>query len=181
LNNEHAEAQTAITNAQLALRDYAQLVIEIAETAFPEQWKTLRPELPTIASWLGYDLDGRTDIHWSQSFAFRLREKAIQLQTYAIRIREIIGDASGEARSSLAKLVDHLDAAQQQSEQEAELFSRDLTEPDNLVAAANAITMPSDTRITSTAKLLEMLDVIIGGDCSPSDCWSCGLKLMLCN
>ncbi len=65
LHGEHAEAQTAIANAQHALTAYADLIYDVAEAAFPKQWQSLRPQLPTVASWIGYDLDGRTDIHWS--------------------------------------------------------------------------------------------------------------------
>ena len=72
LIGEHEEAQATITNAQNALSAYAKLVLDVARSAFPDKWRSLRLSVPTLASWVGYDLDGRTDIHWSQSFALRL-------------------------------------------------------------------------------------------------------------
>ena len=158
LRGEHEEAQAAIENAQLALRDYAGLVYEIAETNFSDQWDTLHPKLPTIASWIGYDLDGRTDIHWSQSFAFRLTEKAVQLKSYAWQLETIIKDADKANASTLDAIRERLAAAAQLTEQEAEIFSQDLTEPDNLVLAANALTTPNEARLTSTSDVLTHLD-----------------------
>ena len=38
-----------------------------------------RPKIATIASWVGYDLDGRTDIKWPHSFVLRLQEKVAAL------------------------------------------------------------------------------------------------------
>ena len=35
-----------------------------------------------FASWVGYDMDGRTDISWHTSIAFRLAEKAERLARY---------------------------------------------------------------------------------------------------
>ena len=167
LTNEHAEAQSAINNAQLALREFSKLVVQVAEEAFPKQWKTLRAQLPTIASWLGYDLDGRTDIHWSQSFAFRLKEKATQLHSYATQVRLLADGTDGATQSTLTVFADRLDAAQKISQREAEIFSEDLTEPENLVAAANALTAPDDARITSASNLLQTLDDIINTGDAP--------------
>ena len=44
-------------------------------------WK-LAPRLASIASWVGYDLDGRTDIKWTFSFLIRLREKQRSAQRH---------------------------------------------------------------------------------------------------
>jgi len=158
LRDEHAEAQSAISNAQSALVEYATLIYDVAANKFPDQWQQLRPKLPTIASWLGYDLDGRTDIHWSQSFAFRLQEKATQLSTYAAQIKTISKDADKNTKPALTALHKRIAAAAQLTEAEAELFALDLTDPDTLVAAANKLTAPNEQRIASTSALLELLD-----------------------
>ena len=35
-----------------------------------------------ISTWVGYDLDGRSDINWRTSFILRLKEKKISLEFY---------------------------------------------------------------------------------------------------
>ena len=54
-----------------------------AQQAFPDRWHEARPLPFRFASWVGYDMDGRTDIKWYTSIAFRLAEKAQRLDRYA--------------------------------------------------------------------------------------------------
>ena len=161
LPREHAEAQIAIRNAQGAVRAYASQIFEVARTAFPEQWHSLKPALPTVASWLGYDLDGRTDIHWSQSFAFRLHEKAVQLGAYAERLEALLEQAGEAILPALLALKARLEAAQLQTLKEVEQFAKDLTDPKNLVQAANLLTAESSDRIISAGVVLEAIDDIL--------------------
>jgi len=157
LLGEHDEAQATITHAQTALAKYADLVFDTARHAFPEKWRTLTPSLPTLASWVGYDLDGRTDIHWSQSFALRLKEKAVQLSRYVTDLQAIIETAAGDTKASLSALSQRLDAAASLTEAEAEIFSEDLTKPDNLVRAANQLTADQPDRLTATQPIIDQL------------------------
>jgi len=76
---EHAEVKASLEKARNGLAWLDALVLDIARKHFPDRWHELRPDLISLASWVGYDLDGRTDIHWGRSIAFRLEEKAIQL------------------------------------------------------------------------------------------------------
>ena len=161
LHGEHDEAQDAITHAQIALRAYAKLIFEVARAAFPDTWHTLRPALPTLASWIGYDLDGRTDIHWSQSFALRLGEKATQLKRYSKRTQTLAEAASGEAHAQLAALAARLDRTASLTASEAELFAQDLTDPDNLVAAANALTAANPDRLVSAEPIIAALNAVL--------------------
>ena len=38
--------------------------------------------LLSVSTWVGYDLDGRTDINWKTSFILRLKEKKLAIQYY---------------------------------------------------------------------------------------------------
>ena len=67
-----------------------------------------------LSTWVGYDLDGRTDIGWTTSIAFRLREKALRLASYAASLRAVDGTHP---------LLATLDAAHAHSAEMAELFS----------------------------------------------------------
>ena len=53
-------------------------------------------------------LDGRADIHWSQSLTFRLTEKAVQLDRYAAQLESISGS---QKIGPIAKLTQRLKTA----------------------------------------------------------------------
>ncbi|MEO0451108.1 MAG: phosphoenolpyruvate carboxylase [Pseudomonadota bacterium] len=160
LLGEHEEAQATIVNAQNALSAYAKMVLDIARQTFPEKWRTLRPSLPTLASWVGYDLDGRTDIHWSQSFALRLQEKAVQLSRYVTEIREIADRADGATEAGLLTLIETLEAAATLTEAEAEIFGEDLTLTENLVHAANQLTSEQPDRMVSAQPIIDQVTAL---------------------
>lgn len=159
LNGEHSEAQEALEQAAGAQLKYAQLALSVARDCFPDDWRHITPYLPTLASWVGYDLDGRTDIHWSQSIALRLNEKAQQLYRYANAL-EAIEERFGPS-TNLKKLRDKLNRAAELSTAHALLFSEDLSKQDNLIAAANALTGTSDDRLIDAKVITDALTDII--------------------
>ncbi|MEL7112561.1 MAG: phosphoenolpyruvate carboxylase, partial [Pseudomonadota bacterium] len=142
------------------LSAYAKMVLDIARQTFPEKWRTLRLSLPTLASWVGYDLDGRTDIHWSQSFALRLQEKAVQLSRYVTEIREIADRADGATEAGLLTLIETLEAAATLTEAEAEIFGEDLTLTENLVHAANQLTSEQPDRMVSAQQIIDQVTAL---------------------
>ncbi|MGP1276291.1 MAG: phosphoenolpyruvate carboxylase [Caulobacterales bacterium] len=147
LLTEHGEVKDAIERARTALARLDALILETARSHFPEKWQALQPRLISLASWVGYDLDGRTDIHWGRSIAFRLEEKAIQLERYA-RLA---------AEAGLPELGERLARAASLSRSHAALFETDLEVPASVVKAANALTAPHADRLVSVTPLLEEL------------------------
>ena len=159
LASEHEEAQSALQNAADAQRRFAELLFDIARARFPGDWQSLRPVLPSIASWVGYDLDGRTDIQWYHSITFRLTEKAEQLRRYQARVQEIL-DAH-PAAPGLAALLERLDLAAGETALQAALFSADLQSPERLVAAANRLTAEGPGRLTDASEITASLDAAL--------------------
>ncbi len=148
LEAEHAEVQAALAHAAAAQRVYAGHVIAVARAAFPDRWRELRPALPTLASWVGYDLDGRTDIHWSRSLTFRLQEKSVQLGRYAEAISAL------PTSLGLGALTGRLERASVLTAEHAHAFSGDLAEAPALVAAANALTAPHADRLVDANEIV---------------------------
>lgn len=147
LDDEHAATQTAIGNAQASARHYLSRVFAKALDAFPEDWHRLRPVAPTIASWVGYDLDGRSDISWSKSFANRLREKADQLDRYLTALDPIAATAGPE----LAKLRETISRALTLSRLEAAAFDAAGDDLAAQVEASNLLTTAHPDRLTELA------------------------------
>ncbi|HBF90065.1 MAG TPA: phosphoenolpyruvate carboxylase, partial [Hyphomonas atlantica] len=158
LQGEHDEVQDAVEHAANAQLAYASVLISVARKAFPDDWRSLKIYVPTIACWVGYDLDGRADIHWSQSLTFRLTEKAVQLGRYAAQLEAISGS---QKIGPLAKLTQRLKTAAEDTAGHAALFAADLTDPDNLVPAANALTAPSKRNVLDASEIVDVLDEVI--------------------
>lgn len=160
LSGEHEEVQTAIGHARLAMRTYAETVLKVAQKAFPDKWRSLRLSPPTLASWVGYDLDGRTDIHWSQSVAIRLREKSAQLALYKEQIEAI--SALPGAPAALNELGHRLTTAAELSTQKAALFDADIEDADVLIEIAEVWEGASADDICSADILLDIIDNLLG-------------------
>lgn len=73
LHEELEYANVALGNMRRSLRSLYHVVFARAAELYPEDYRALRPRMATIASWVGFDLDGRTDINWSLGLLFRYR------------------------------------------------------------------------------------------------------------
>ena len=85
LATEREFAAEVIANIQAAFRRIYNIVLEVARERYPERWTELVPRLVTIANWVGYDTDGRSDIRWSDIVRARLNDAVEQLERYATR------------------------------------------------------------------------------------------------
>src|SRR3546814_17012032 len=82
-------AREAIARAQDARDRIVGQVLTHAAANWPDRWHELRPLPFRFASWVGYDMDGRTDIKWYDSIRFRLAEKAQRLARYISALEAI--------------------------------------------------------------------------------------------
>ena len=110
LEKEHRLALEAIENLQTALRRLYDLIFRKTKELFPDTWWLVRPGLITLASWVGYDLDGRRDITWARTFAFRLQERKLAIDKYARAVQTVIDlcpieQESEELRRILADIL----------------------------------------------------------------------------
>ncbi|MEQ8934407.1 MAG: hypothetical protein RIE56_01280, partial [Amphiplicatus sp.] len=79
LADEHRDVEEAIVRAQNSMRAINREILLWAQARYPKEWTALVPEPISLATWVGYDLDGRTDIHWGETLRIRLAEKSGQL------------------------------------------------------------------------------------------------------
>lgn len=105
LDREHELSLVAIGNIQTALRRAYLVLFEVAQSLYPERWLELAPKLITVATWVGYDLDGRADIGWTTTFAKRLKVQVGQLRLYQADI-ESVRDRAGALDRDLCDLMD---------------------------------------------------------------------------
>lgn len=156
LAHEHEDAAAALARAQEGLRDFTAAMFAWLEQHAQGPWWTIAPAPVRLSTWVGYDLDGRTDIHWAQTIRFRLIEKAAQLRHYAQALGAL-GDAAAALSAQLAR-------AGAEAAAQAALFDGDLDDPARTVAAANRLTAESADRLVTLAPVLEELDAVIAGE-----------------
>ena len=58
------------------------LLFQVAREVYPDQWQNLVPKLLTVATWVGYDLDGRADISWSVTVKQRMIIEKLAVDDY---------------------------------------------------------------------------------------------------
>lgn len=141
---EHTQVQEAIQNAKIAVGMINKAIVNVARDLYPEEWTQLTPYPVVINSWVGYDLDGRTDIQWYDSFRFKLEEKNQQLESHIKGINEAKADPNISGNAAVVAILDELldlfQKEQAQVYQFVMLFGQDLKVPDRLAQAANALT-----------------------------------------
>lgn len=138
LRDEHQEAQACIATMHQLIDDANRMILAQAAKDFPGQWQQLTPQLVTVASWVGYDLDGRRDIQWSDTVRLKLGEKADKLQDYRDMARAI-ADMSKAPPAGLLAFIAAAETATRIARAEQAAFAQDLSDRANLQAAAELL------------------------------------------
>ncbi|MFM6854458.1 MAG: phosphoenolpyruvate carboxylase [Sphingopyxis sp.] len=149
LGSEHGDALAAMAQAHAARDMMVGTILRVAQQAWPHHWRSLKPVPFRLATWVGYDMDGRTDIGWSTSIRHRLIEKAQRLRGYVAMLAGVDG---------VADVADRLAAAMAHSDGLAALFVDGLNDPAALSAAANQLTADHPARMTSLADSIATIE-----------------------
>ncbi len=164
LEEEHRQSVDALINLHGALALIYDLVFEVAQALYPERWTELSPRLVTFASWVGYDLDGRSDIPWTTTFAKRLKVQILQLERYRAAARALrAGVADTSAVGDLLELLEaRLALAIKQAEDEMAIFGDPSAESEpwrpQLARAARAMHAGRQARLVDSRHLLELIE-----------------------
>ncbi|TIX51206.1 phosphoenolpyruvate carboxylase [Alteraurantiacibacter aquimixticola] len=146
---EHGQAMHAIANAQVARDTLNAALLDHARKSWPDEWLAMKPLPFRFASWVGYDMDGRTDITWSNSIGFRLAEKVERLSLYCDALAKI---------DPAHPLLNELKPATNYAEERAADFAGDLSDPAALSVAANRLTASDPRKLLSLAPYIERLE-----------------------
>lgn len=147
LDYEHEKAMAAIARGQKARDRINARLLDIAATRWPKRWRSLQPMPVRFAHWVGYDMDGRTDISWATSIRYRLQEKAMRLAGYADALREL-----------QPEIARRLERAGTLAGEMAQRFAADLSSPEGLSDAANALTADHPDKLISLAGVIAELE-----------------------
>jgi phosphoenolpyruvate carboxylase len=149
LGIEHDQVMAAMAHGQDARDTITARLLTHAQACWPDRWQEFKPLPFRFASWVGYDMDGRTDITWSASIGFRLAEKATRLARYRDQLAAI--DGRHPLLTELAPATDYAAAR-------AADFAGDLTDPTALSLAANRLTAHDPRKLLSLVPFIDRLE-----------------------
>jgi phosphoenolpyruvate carboxylase len=86
---ENDEAKKALKNLKGAMAELYNEIFKVAQKYYPNDFTSLKPKLMTVATWVGFDLDGRNDITWLTSLNFRYQMALAQYESYVTEWQEI--------------------------------------------------------------------------------------------
>ncbi len=148
---EHSQAEKALSCAADAVFELNKAILKEAQRRFPDDWQKVRPNPIGLGTWVGYDMDGRTDIGWPAVILHRLHEKKVRLSLYGNRLSAVGG--------AVAAITDRLKVARDLLDAHITAFSQNLDDPQTLAAAANRLTGESG-HLTSLEPILDELETI---------------------
>ena len=143
LTEEFAQAVAAIVHGRDALDALAAAILSAARAIWPTRWSDVVPAPVILASWVGYDTDGRTDIGWWDTLGLRLRMKRFQLARVHAQTVGVPGGAAiaERAESALAAVDAQIDKIPSSAD------------PDAVSAFAHALVDGRDAAMTTTDPL----------------------------
>lgn len=159
---EHGRAQNAIQNLRNAYVELLDSFFSAAANRFGDKAYTLRPKLATFACWVGYDLDGRTDIDWRKSFILRLQEKRASLADIRERFLGLKNELpTGEAQRLSRQVTGKLDLTIAAVDEQVEALDRVMSSDTPLAEAANIITRSDGYNITTVEPIVSLLRSLV--------------------
>jgi len=160
LSYEHARAQEAIHNLRSAYADLLGAFYSATHARYGERAYDLAPRLFTMASWVGYDLDGRTDIPWHRSYLVRIQEKRAALTDLRERfltLRHRLGEGP-EITRVCRQITGKLDLAIAAVDEQVRALANMGPDGSSLPRIANVLTKQDGYNLTSTEPLVALLD-----------------------
>lgn len=149
LAGEHAALLAAMERTQGARDRLVDVILSVAAEQWPMRWRDMLPVPYRFATWVGYDMDGRTDIGWHTSIRHRLIEKAMRLNGYVAMLADIPSATAIAAR--LTRAAEH-------SRMLSDGFAGSPDSPEALAAAANALTAAHPDKLLSLKGVIEDLE-----------------------
>lgn len=163
LDYEHRRVQKAIANVRQSYVDLLDRFFDVAAEKFGARSYTLKPQLATFASWVGYDLDGRTDITWRNSFLVRLKEKRTALDDVRSRffaLKENFNETA-ELQRLVRQLTGKLDLAVAAVDAQVEALEKAELKQVSSADAANVLSQSEGYNLTTIAPLTKLFDELI--------------------
>lgn len=163
LEYEHACVLKAVRNVRESTVSLLDRFFDVAAKSFGDRAYKLKPRLASVATWVGYDLDGRTDITWRTTFSIRLKEKRLSLEDIRSRffaIKDQLG-SSADVQRLVRQLTGKLDLALAAVDDQLKAFDEAKDKKISRADAANVLSRSDGYNLTTTEPLIELFDELI--------------------
>ncbi len=167
LDVEHAWSVEALESAHAALETVYGSALDVARKRWPKRWIQLSPRLMTLATWVGFDQDGRTDVTWQVSVGKRLQLKIAALQHRRTTLQGLLDGSADDWRSALTSASNLLDRALQITSGQLAALDAAKHDPAALPAFARAMVEGRRQALVKPAPLLRRLEDAL--DAAPDD------------
>ncbi|ODN68770.1 phosphoenolpyruvate carboxylase [Methylobrevis pamukkalensis] len=163
LQVEHSATMDALDAAKGALAVFSRVACEVMRERHPEDWRQIDSGFANVGTWIGYDLDGRTDIRWNDTFRFRLAEKVHQIARYEAEVERITALFPKDVaeNSHIGQLALRLRRLRAWSAWVLEAFSQEPLGKGALDTAADLLTSDHPHKEVSVDSLVAMLNEAI--------------------
>jgi len=181
LAEEHELSLRTLASIQDAMHRFLGLVFDVAAELYPDEWRVLVAQPLTLASWVGYDLDGRSDIRWSDTLKARLIVQQRQIERYLTALSDLREQAGGKAGNRRADTI--LKLLESRLVLARHVVSDDLARiPDKaddveaVQALGRSVNQHGENRLTGTAELIELLGEALAEQ--PEDALARGIAIL---
>jgi len=164
---EHEWVTEALHHAHDALESVHRTAFRVAREHWPGDWMKLEPRLVTLASWVGYDQDGRTDLTWTRTIAARLADKLAMIERHRRQVEDLESNAVGAFMTALEPLAAMLAAASATVARQAGLLAEAEADPARTAAFGRAMVAGRETALVETAPLVALIEAAI--EVAPDD------------
>ncbi len=153
LDEEQSLALAAITRGRDALDALALEIFRAARKRWPDA-KNLTPAPIKLASWVGFDTDGRNDIGWWDTIRIRLGLKVAQLQ----RLLDGLYELKLEGSSLAKRTAEALKATQEQHEACPRSIPGQQLAPEDIASFSHQLIKLRDTALLHAEELLPFFE-----------------------
>ncbi|MDH5187665.1 MAG: phosphoenolpyruvate carboxylase, partial [Rhodospirillaceae bacterium] len=159
LGDEQEFALMAIANIRRAIRKVYHVVFDVAAEIYPNDWQLLKPRLLSVASWVGYDLDGRSDIGWSDTLSARMYLEKLALEDYLESLSKIEahGSADLSTNENIAKIKKLLEEQINILSADMDRLKDDPNSTDKVGNFSRHLVKNVEHRLVSLGEIIEML------------------------
>ena len=152
LQEEHSEAMQALVHARKTIHKINDALLRIRAEKKGDSWRNDLPIMIGVSTWVGYDLDGRSDIGWLDTLVLRIREKHQALSLYCEAL-------SSYDEAGLAALKAKLEAERISCQKTLASFDKLADTDDNFASIFNDFTDRDDKLISSAAMAGDLHDI----------------------
>jgi phosphoenolpyruvate carboxylase len=167
LDVEHAWSVEALRQCHAALEKIHRVVFRIARERWPEQWTRLTPRLISLASWVGYDQDGRSDLTWTGAIGKRLEDKQAALERHLASVKELQRGYGQDFRDQLAPLEKTLAVASATVAEQLLLLARCSGDPASTARFARAMVSGREHALVRVGALVALIEAAMAA--APDD------------